>query len=413
MKKEYKTVFSPADILFPPYEKGDKRWEQYAVIACDQFTSEISYWNEAEKIVGDELSALGLILPEAYLETDREEEQKNLVRENMKKAENKLALSENCLVYVERSLPEGGVRRGLVGKLDLMEYDFDPDSVSAVRATEQTVVSRIPPRVAVRREAVVELPHVMIFANDKKEKLFKKLADLKDKMIPLYDFSLMLGGGNIKGYKIEGELLCEVMALVEAYESSAEDDMIYAMGDGNHSLASAKAHFEAIRTEMGEDAMSHPARYALVEMVDLYDRSIEFEPIYRILLGKGAEGFEAYAKGRRAECAECQKVVMIMGDERKGIEIPALHALTVGSLQILIDDYLKENNETVCDYIHGQDSLASLCKENENVGFLFDGVAKNELFGYVSANGTLPRKTFSMGSAYGKRYYIEARKIVK
>ncbi len=413
MKKEYKTVFSPADILLPPYENGDKRWEQYAVIACDQFTSEIGYWNEAERIVSGELSALGFILPEAYLETDREEEQKNIVRENMKNLVEKLALSENCLIYVERSLPEGGVRRGLVGKLDLMEYDFDPDSVSAVRATEQTVVSRIPPRVAVRREATVELPHVMVFADDKKEKLFKKVAALKDKMIPVYDFSLMLGGGNIKGYKIEGELLCEVMALVEAYESSAEDDMIYAMGDGNHSLASAKAHFEAIRAELGEAAMSHPARYALVEMVDLYDSSIEFEPIYRILLGSGAEGFEAYVESRKAECDLKQKVVMVKGEIRKEIEIPALHSLTVGSLQILIDDYLKENSETVCDYIHGVESLVSLCKGKESVGFLFEGVAKNELFSYVSAKGTLPRKTFSMGSAYGKRYYIEARKIVK
>ena len=408
-----KTVFSAADILLPPYGAKDDAWQSYAVIACDQYTGEPEYWEKARDIAGDSLSTLGLIIPEAYLNTPLEKVQSDAVAVNMKSAESALALHENCLVYIERTLPDGRVRRGLVGKLDLEAYDFSPDSSSLVRATEETVVSRIPPRVAVRKQAPVELPHVMVFANDTKKLLLEPLSIIKSELEPLYDFTLMLGGGSICGYKIAGEQLKKVENAICEYESCAADGLMYAMGDGNHSLASAKAHFENIKKEKGDAAMEHPARYALVEIVDIYDDSIEFEPIYRLLLNCDGNDFLSYVE-KRLECKEIGGTVTAIFDGiEKEITLPRLHALTVGSLQIIIDDYLKEKGEVECDYIHGVDSLRKLSEREGNVGFLCGGVEKDELFPYVAKNGTLPRKTFSMGEAASKRYYIEARKIQK
>ena len=406
-------LINAADILLPPYSPEDERWTAYSVIACDQYTSEPEYWEKARELAKGKLSCLDLILPEAYLGTAAEDEQKAAVAENMKAVCEKLTVHENCLVYIERTLPSGAVRRGLVGKIDLEGYDFSPESCSPVRATEQTVIERIPPRVAVRKEATVELPHVMVFADDREGDLIKPLADRKGEMTLLYSFELMLGGGSIVGYKIEGELLAEVLSRVEAYENSAKDGLVYAMGDGNHSLATAKAHFEELKSELSEEAaMSHPARYALVEVVDLNDTSIVFEPIYRIVEGVCPEKLVTYINERLGNAEKWQTVTAVTADKKWEMNIPALHALTVGSLQILIDDFLKEEQGAECDYIHGTDSLEKLVNEKKCIGFLFDGVEKEELFGYVANNGTLPRKTFSMGTAAEKRYYIEARAII-
>ena len=405
------TVISRADILLPSFDVCDERWNAYGVIACDQFTSEPEYWEKASEIADNKLSTLSLILPEAYLNTKKEEAQKKIVAENMRTVCEKLTLHKDCLIYIERTLPDGRIRHGLVGKLDLSEYDFSADSSSAVRATEETVISRIPPRVAVRREATVELPHVMVFANDKEKILFETLRNRKNEMEKLYSFELMLGGGRIEGYKICGALLCEVEAFIEKYENSAGDGLVYAMGDGNHSLASAKAHYEELKKELGDGASEHPAAYALVEVVDIYDDSIEFEPIYRLLMNCDAKDVLDYiAELSEGETCE-QSVTYISADEKKEVFIPRLHELTMGSLQMIIDGYLKKHPEAECDYIHGEDTLERLsCKEG-SVGFLCGGVEKDELFAYVAANGTLPRKTFSMGEAASKRYYIEARKI--
>ena len=406
------TVFSAADILLPPYGSNDPRWESYGVIACDQFTSEPEYWGKVASIAGDNLSCYGLVLPEAYLGTSLENNHKAIVSENLKKVEEKLVKHENCLIYIERTLPDGAVRAGLVGKIDLEAYDFSPDSKSFVRATEETVISRIPPRVAVRKEAPVELPHVMVFANDSEKMLIAPLANRKDEMTLLYSFDLMLGGGSICGYKIEGDLLSEITETIAKYEASDADGLVYAMGDGNHSLASAKAHFENIKASIGDAAMTCPARYALVEVVDLYDSSIVFEHIYRILTSCDAKDFLAYVNSRMSESEKTHKAIMICGKNECEIEIPAIHSLAVGSLQMLIDDYISEKNTVECDYIHGTDSLRTLSEKEGSVGFICSGIEKDELFSYVSEYGNLPRKTFSMGEAVSKRYYIEARKIV-
>lgn len=408
-----KTVFSSADILLPDYAVNDERWSAYSVIACDQFTSEPEYWDRVEKLAGEKLSCYGLVLPEAYLETEREECHRVMVAENMKSIGEKLKLHKNCLIYVERTLPDGRIRRGIVGKVDLEAYDFSPDSSSAIRATEETVVSRIPPRVAIRKEAAVELPHVMIFAADEKKAVFEPLSKRTDEMTPLYSFELMLSGGSIKGYKIENQLLSEALEVVLAYEESVEGGLVYAMGDGNHSLASAKAHFDDIKAAMGDAAMEHPARYALCEIVDLYDDSIEFEPIYRLLINCDKDDVLSYIEKRAGgeKCVQTSTVIWKNGETK--VDLPPLHALSVGSLQMIIDDYLSENPGVACDYIHGEESLRALAAKNCCVGFLCDGVEKESLFAYVAENGALPRKTFSMGEAAGKRYYNEARIIVK
>ncbi len=411
MMENKKTVISRADILLPDFDVCDERWNSYAVIACDQFTSQPEYWEKAEEIALNQLSALSLILPEAYLNTKKEAAQKAIVAENMKSIADKLVVHKDCLIFVERTLPDGRIRRGIVGKLDLSEYDFSADSTSAVRATEETVVERIPPRVAVRREATVELPHVMVFANDTERILFEPLKNRKDQMEKLYSFDLMLGGGHIEGYKISGELLCEVETLIGDYENSATGGLVYAMGDGNHSLASAKAHYEQLRSELGDGAVGHPSAYALVEVVDIYDDAIDFEPIYRLLINCDGDSILDYIKAESVNRTCDQTVTFITKDEKRAVSIPHLHELTMGSLQILIDGYLLKNPGVECDYIHGEETLERLACKEGSVGFVCGGVEKEELFPYVAANGTLPRKTFSMGEASGKRYYIEARKI--
>ena len=406
---QMKTIFSPADILLPGYNETDERWQSWSVIACDQFTSEPAYWEKAEEIIKASPSTLDYILPEAYLETEKEKAAAEKIAENMKTAAEKLKKFDNSMIYVERTLPDGRIRRGIVGKIDLEAYDFTPDSASPVRATEKTVVERIPPRVAVRKAATVELPHIMVFVDDEKEKLTENLSFIKNKLTKLYDFELMLGGGRAAGWLIDGEPLSDLLSRIEEYESSKKGGVVYAVGDGNHSLASAKAHYENIKKELGDAAKDHPARFALAEIVSLRDESIEFEPIYRIL--KNCDPADVLSE--MSKTGESGKTVTaVTKNGREEYPAPAGHPLTVGALQQFIDSYVSTHPGVTCDYIHGEDTLVSLAQADNTVGFLFDGVEKSELFGYVTSNGTLPRKTFSMGEAKSKRYYLEARKIV-
>ena len=411
MNKLPNTIFSPADILLPEFSDS-RDWTGYSVIACDQFTSEISYWDAAEKLRGD-FSTLDFILPEAYLGTDRETAGKARIAENMKTALSKLRCYENSMVYLERTLPDGRIRRGIVGKIDLEQYDFTPGSASAVRATEETVTERIPPRVAVRREATVEFPHVMIFADDTKGAVVRRASDIKESLPVLYDFDLMLGGGHVCGRLISGEALSEICTAVCEYEAERRGSVVYAMGDGNHSLASAKAFYEELKARLGDTAAEHPARWALAEIVNLGDEAIEFEPIYRIISGCAArdmldaleESVRVHGPGRTAS--------FVTEDGERNVTLPDIHPLAMGSLQMFLDGFMSRNPDVKCDYIHGADTLRALCRGCGNVGFLCDGVEKSELFSYVCAHGTLPRKTFSMGEAKSKRYYLEGRKIVR
>ncbi len=408
------TIFSPADFLLPPYEKNDPAWAKWAVIACDQFTSEPAYWQKAESIAENAPSALHLVLPEAYLETETEAEKKSRIADEMEKVQaDFLREYENSLLYLERTLPDGRIRRGIVGKIDLENYDYAKGSAPAVRATEATVLERIPPRVAIRSAAPLELPHVMLLMNDT-EGLMASVAAARDVYTCLYDFDLMMDGGHAVGYRIGGAALTAVLQNIAAYESARSEGLVYAVGDGNHSLAAAKAHYESIKAKEGSAAADHPARYALVELTALEAEALDFEPIYRVVIGCDPDDFMASLAKITAEGEGAQTVRVLSGTVDKPVSFTApSHALTVGTLQDFIDAYIDTHPGVKCDYIHDKASLLALATRPGSVGFLFEGMAKEELFPYVLNHGTLPRKTFSMGEARSKRYYLEARKIVR
>ena len=405
----YNTVFSPAEI-FLPYFHGDKdKMNKWAVIACDQFTSEPEYWEKCERIISDSPSAYNYIVPEAYLGTEREAEQNERALRSMKDFDEADFYKVNGLIYLERSLPNGEVRRGLIGKIDLEAYDYSVGSKSAVRATEKTVIERIPPRCKIRSEATVELPHILVLTDDKRT-LYDLCDSLKNDCETVYDFELMQNGGHVRGYALTGEALARIMDAIVSYEKS-HSELVYAMGDGNHSLAAAKAHWENVKVKIGD--MSHPARYALCEITSISDESLVFEPIYRVLKNCDTDDVLAsLAKVTSDSGDERITVISSRGFTETYFSHPT-HALTVGTLQNFIDDYISSHPSVKCDYIHGESTLIRLSMEENCVGFLFDGMSKGELFPYVEENGTLPRKTFSMGEAESKRYYLEARKIVK
>lgn len=404
--------FLTADILLPDFKCVDGT--KWAVVACDQFTSQPEYWENARAIVGDAPSALDLILPEAYL--DMQDDLLGQISESMEKyCGSVLECHEKTYIYVERVQSDGRVRRGLVGAVDLECYDWHAGSCSAIRATEGTVPERIPPRVAIRSKASIELPHIMLLIDDAKKQVIESLAAKKDSLKPAYDFDLMLGGGHISGWFVDGVDAEEIdMRLAALFETQKGMDI--AVGDGNHSLATAKTIYEQLKCDMGNEALNHPARYALAELVNIHDDALEFEPIYRIVMNVNAnelvDTFKQYANTLNGDaCA--QKIEIIAGDRRETVlaEHP-VSSLAVGTVQQFLDQYVKCNTACEVDYIHGEANVASLAHKPDSVGFLFEGMTKAELFPSVISDGALPRKTFSMGHAEDKRYYIEARKII-
>ena len=401
---ELKKIFTPAVIHLPEYASESALWEKWSVIACDQFTSQPDYWAEVERIVGEDMSTYKFVLPEAYLGTDKEFDHKKVISASAEKILPTLKAYDKAIVYLERELPDGRVRAGIVGKIDLLYYNYEKGSNPAICATEETVIERIPARVETRANSVVEMPHAMLFFDDEQNKILSYLSSVKDEMKKLYDFTLMCGGGSIKGYLVEGEQLDTLYNMISEYESS-KDGAVYAVGDGNHSLAAAKAWYGMIREKYGDDADLHPARYALCELINIHDDAIDFEPIYRILKNVNAEEFlsELPDSGH--------KVTAVVGESEREVYFPESHILRMGSMQNYIDAYLLKHPQVECDYIHGEDVLRDLAKDENTIGFLCDGIEKENLLTYVSKYGSLPRKTFSMGTAYTKRYYLETRYI--
>lgn len=405
--------FSPADILLPDFNRVDgTRW---ACIACDQFTSEQEYWDKTEEIVGDAPSTLRMILPELFL--GREDEKRTiLIHAAMKEYENDVLVKhEDSLIYLRRTCPTGKVREGLVGKIDLEAYDYNRGATSPVRATEGTVLSRIPPRVAVRRGASLEAPHVMILIDDPADSVFGAIRNTSGKTA--YDFPLMQGGGAVSGVFLTKEEQKAALSALSALAEGKTDPLLFAVGDGNHSLASAKAYYEEIKAEIGEAAKNHPARYALAEIVNIHSEALVFEPIYRVVFGADREdllsSMRAFADALTE--GEAQNVTVVYdkgGVCKEEFAFPhSAHTLTVGTLQKFLDEYVKTHEGVEVDYIHDEESLIALATKPGAVGFLFDGMQKEELFPAVDRDGALPRKTFSMGVAREKRYYIECRRI--
>ena len=418
-----KKYLYPADIYLPDFDKVDgSRW---ATVACDQFTSQPEYWESAAELVGESPSALNLILPEAYL--NETEQRIGKINEAMKEyLSDILVRHENTMIYLERVQSDGKIRRGIVGAVDLEEYDYKKGSQSLIRATEGTVLDRIPPRVKIRRGAEIELPHIMILIDDEQRTVIEPICEKSAGYELAYDFDLMLGGGHVTGKFIpENDINNINLALSELATSENMLEkygincppLLFAMGDGNHSLATAKALYEEIKAEIGEAAAkSHPARYALCEIVNLHDSALEFEPIYRVVFGVQPESFiedfKAYAKNLCGADEREQRIEYVYGDVKGEVVIKSPECqLAVGSVQQFIDGYIKTHEGVEVDYIHGLESTYALAQKENTVALTFDGMEKNQLFRTVICDGALPRKTFSMGHAEDKRYYIECRRI--
>jgi len=336
-----------------------------------------------------------------------------------------LQIHSQSMIFVERTQSDGTIRRGIVMAVDMEDYNYTRGASSLIRATEATVLERIPPRVAIRRGASVELPHVMLLIDDPQKTVIEPLIGKHYDNVA-YDFDLMAGGGHIRGTFLSKEDQLTVADALQTlilpenmqarYGSNDIAPLLFAVGDGNHSLASAKAAYEEIKAAIGvEKASTHPARYALAEVVNIHDDALAFEPIYRVMFGIDPEDviseLQKYAETLQGNASR-QVASYFYGDVKGSVAFEnPVQQLTVGTLQIFIDEYLKKHDGASVDYIHGEDSVLALSKKENAIGFLFDGMQKDQLFRTVIFDGALPRKTFSMGHAVDKRYYLECRKI--
>ena len=413
--------FLPSDILLPDFNRvSGTAW---SVVACDQYTSEPAYWQEVEREVGDTPSTLRLILPEVFLgEAEARVPQIQATMQDY--FQNVLVAHPNRMLYLERTQSDGKIRRGLVGMIDLEHYDYNKGSRSLIRATEGTVLDRIPPRLAVRREALLELPHVMLLIDDPERTVIEPIAARAESLPTAYSFPLMQKGGAVTARfvdsvgigRIENALAHLISPeRVRARYGEGVAPLLFAVGDGNHSLATAKAAYEEIKARHGDAALYHPARYALAEVVNLHDEALKFEPIYRVLFNVDPDEvlarLEQYSFSLSGNFPPQQTRFLSAG--RRG----TMHfgnpsePLVVGTLQAFIDAYLADHPEARVDYIHGTRATESLAAGERAVGFLFSGMEKDQLFEAVMRGGALPRKTFSMGHAADKRYYVECRRI--
>ena len=409
------SVFKSTDILIPNHVEMEK----WSVIACDQFTSDPAYWQRVRKNAGDGPSTIHLILPEAELGTEKEAQTVKNINAAMEQylARNVFSVYPNSYVYVERTLADGSVRPGLLGAVDLEEYDYHAGSNSAIRATEKTVLERIPPRQRVRKDAAVELPHVLMLCDDDEKSLIEPITAVRDTLPRLYDFDLMEQGGHISGWLVQGAVASEFdkrfaifAASVDSKYADLGGSVLLAVGDGNHSLATAKSCYEALKAaNPGVDLSGHPARFSLVELENIHDPSLVFAPIHRIILDTAAEKL---LDDVQAVCAEGgYPVQWVIGDRSGYVYLDkARGELAVAVLQEFLDKWLAEN-AGVIDYIHGDEEVKELAQKENAIGFLLPAMEKHQLFRGVISGGALPRKTFSMGHAREKRYYLEGRKI--
>ncbi len=395
-------VFQRADILIPQ----DELLEKWPVIACDQFTSQPDYWLRTAETVGSAPSAYHIIFPEAELDQKREERIRTIDRTMEEYLSAGVFRSfPKSYIYVERTLRSGAIRRGIVGVVDLEAYDYHDDAKTPIRATERTVVERIPPRVGIRRGAPIESSHVLLLCADQKRSLIEETG----KGEKLYDLELMQGGGHLSGWLVNGEEADRFDERLSAYMAEAENGFCFAVGDGNHSLAAAKTCWEKLKEQDPALAGSdHPARWAMVELENIFDPVQRFEPIHRIVRGVDpARLLAALGKNCPREGAPVLWYTRVGG----GVLRFGKDAFPPEALQNALDEYLETEGGSI-DYIHGEDVALKLAREEGAVAFLLPRIEKDELFRAISRNGVLPRKTFSIGHAEEKRYYLECRKIL-
>jgi uncharacterized protein (DUF1015 family) len=425
------------EILLPKNGSDMTKW---SVVACDQYTSQPEYWKKAMDLVGDAPSTLNLIFPEVYLETPREEELVSEVNRNMEKYldENILVKQKPGFVLVDRKTSKASSRKGLVVALDLEHYDFREGSETLIRATEGTIVDRLPPRIKVRKDAPIELPHIKVLIDDPDKTVIEPLFDMG--LEKIYDFELMMESGHIKGYRVANENIINTIAekltklsdpetFNQKHTVENQAVLLYAMGDGNHSFATAKSIWEELKknAESTEKIMSHPARFALVELINLHDKGLEFEPIHRVVFNVDTkdlyEKMNAFYSAQGSELSikiveseqktENTHIISFVTENETGtliIKNPKL-TLEVSTLQSFLDSYLENNKKAKIDYVHGKEVVSELGSKPGNVGFFLEPMSKHALFKTIILDGALPRKTFSMGEADEKRFYLECRKI--
>jgi hypothetical protein len=414
---------------------------KWAVVACDQYTSEPDYWQSLEEEIGDAPSTLHLVFPEVYLEEEDKNQRIQKINTTMEKYLSSGILEEHSPSFflVRRKTPHSPARWGLIAALDLEAYDYSKGSRSLIRATEGTILDRIPPRKQIRIHAPIELPHIIVLIDDVDKKVLEPLAAKAEDFEKIYDFDLMKNGGHVTAYKIADEDVLDSIAeaLTELADSSRflkkygkEEVLLFAMGDGNHSLATAKSVWEDIKASAPGDPgiMNHPARWALVEIENIYDEGLVFEPIHRVIFDtdfgefsallttQGEVHFEKLSSVReimaRVEAPSDEQVLGYVDAERTGVFIVrgADATIPAGTVQSVIDRLLVSGDATV-DYIHGAEATENLGRKKGNVGIFLPSLDKADFFKTVIHDGALPRKTFSMGEANEKRYYIESRKI--
>ena len=396
-------VFQRADLLIPRPELLD-RWP---VIACDQFTSQPDYWRSVAEQTARVPSSYHIIFPEAELGADEEMRIASINR-TMKDylSAGVFRSFPQSYVYVERTLRSGEIRRGLIGVIDLESYDYRDRAETPVRATEKTVVTRIPPRVRIRSGAPIESSHVLLLCNDKD----RRLLDSIEKGEKLYDLELMQGGGRLAGWLVDGENADRFDQKLAAYINASKGNFCFAVGDGNHSLAAAKACWEEWkRLDSSLIGSDHPARYAMVELENLFDPVQRFEPIHRIVRGVDPARLLGELEKLSGSCGGVP--VRWFAQEKSGNICFDKSILPVDALQRALDEYLNAYGGEI-DYIHGEDVVRKLSRQEGAVAFLLPAIEKDELFRSISRSGVLPRKTFSIGHAEEKRYYLECRKIL-
>lgn len=423
------TIYLPAKNVDP---------HKWAVIACDQYTSEPEYWNKVEQIVGNAPSTYRLTLPEIYLEDPREPEMIKAIQKNMAEVlQNGTLTPHDGMILVRRTV-DGKTRTGLMMALDLEKYDFNKGSTSLIRATEGTIIERLPPRIKIREGAPLEFPHILVLIDDPERTVIEPVSGAVKTGDKLYDFALMANSGHLEGYRVGESLengvisalrkLADPEVFSAKYNLAGKPVLLFAMGDGNHSLATAKAIWEKNKAAVG---MDHPSRYALVEVENVHDHALEFEPIHRVVFGTKKDfqqELSAFFGGQTqtTSVATAQEMIDTVNSSGEGNQLVGLVQgekfsvvkflspttnLPVGTLQQFIDTYMKSGGAEKLDYVHGADVTIRLGGQPGNVGLFLPGMHKSDLFKTVILDGALPRKTFSMGEAHEKRFYMESRRI--
>ena len=401
------TTIKAPHILLPKKGTDMNAW---AVIACDQFTSQLDYWNDVEKLVGDKPSTLRMMFPEAYLGKVNDEEFIKKVNSNIQNYLDTGVLVDQgeCFILIDRKTSVVDRRLGLIIAIDLEDYTYEKGVKSLIRASEATIVDRIPPRLKIRENAPVELPHILFLFDDKKREIIEKLWEKRSDFEKVYDFDLNKEGGHITGYKITNTTL-----IIKQFENLLKENnngLLFIVGDGNHSLATAKAHWDKIKFNLSEEERNtHPARYALVEALNIYDEGLIFEPIHRVVFNVD----DSFLPGlRKVLHGEYESYTYSIKNGNEKLMMPRVGPEAYEIVQAYVDAYLLEHKQASVDYIHDEDQVIEIAKKNPgSVGLVMPALTKGDIFDYIAKDKVLPRKAFSMGHATEKRYYLESQRI--